>query len=299
LAGDPLMLEGMFAFARSLLFLAPAALILAAPGETAQAQLPPAGDPPFVPTPERVVEEMLALARVGPGDTVYDLGSGDGRAVIAAARTGARGIGIEYDAALVTLSKAAAERAGVTDRVEFLHQDLFASDFGSATVVFLYLGADFNLRLRPRLLADLRPGTRVVSHAFHMGDWEPDSTVTIGTGAGRATLFSWTVPTGTDGFWSLEVDGTQPVTLEILQAFQRLSGTVRAEGADWPILAGRVAGEAVEFAIPVRSSGGPALWFRGRVIDGRIRGVVEGPAPWGGRRWQAVRLNDPTRAPLP
>src|SRR5919109_1152283 len=131
-----------------------------------------ARDVPYVPTPERVVDKMLELAKVGPQDVVYDLGSGDGRIVIAAARKhGARGVGIDIDPQRIKEGRDNARRAGVADRVEFREGDLFKADIGDATVVTLYLMSSVNLRLRPKLLNELKPGTRVVSHAFGMGDW--------------------------------------------------------------------------------------------------------------------------------
>jgi len=157
-------------------------LWLALAGAAAAAPVPPAAsldeEVPYVTTPEHVIEAMLELARVGPGDHVIDLGSGDGRIVIAAARRGATALGVEIDPRLVRESVANAERAGVAARTRFVEQDLFDTDLAPATVVTLYLLPGFNLRLRPRLLA-LRPGTRVVSHDWDMGDWAPERTVTL------------------------------------------------------------------------------------------------------------------------
>ena len=154
--------------------------------------LPPAlaRDVPYVPTPEKVVERMLEIAQVGPNDVVYDLGSGDGRIVIAAARTrGARGVGIDIDPDRVKEARANARSAGVSDRVEFREADLFKTDLGEATVVTLYLLSSVNLQLRPKLL-ELKPGTRIVSHAFDMGDWKPLKTEKVGT----STVYYLVVP---------------------------------------------------------------------------------------------------------
>ena len=148
-------------------------------------------DVPYVPTPETVVEEMLKMAEVGKTDVVYDLGCGDGRIVITAAQKyGARGVGYDIDPQRISESNANAAKAGVTDRVKFSVQDLFTADFKEATVVTLYLLPEVNLRLRPKLLAELKPGTRIVSHAFDMGDWKPDKTAEID---GRMIYF-WVVP---------------------------------------------------------------------------------------------------------
>jgi ubiquinone/menaquinone biosynthesis C-methylase UbiE len=147
-------------------------------------------DVPFVPTPERVVAKMLEVAKVGPRDVVYDLGSGDGRIVIAAAKKGARSIGIDIDPERIREARENARRAGVTKRVEFREGDLFKADFSDATVVTLYLLSGVNLKLRPKLLAELKPGTRIVSHGFDMGDWKPAGTYTVGT----STVYYWVVP---------------------------------------------------------------------------------------------------------
>lgn len=148
-------------------------------------------DVPFVPTPENVVDKMLDVAKVGKNDVLYDLGSGDGRIVIAAARKrGARGVGIDIDPQRIRESRDNARKAGVSSRVEFREGDLFKADIGDATVVTLYLLPKLNLKLKPKLLADLKPGTRIVSYGFDMGDWAPDTAVEVGS----STLYVWVVP---------------------------------------------------------------------------------------------------------
>jgi SAM-dependent methyltransferase len=144
----------------------------------------------FVPTPEKVVDAMLKLADVKPGDMVYDLGSGDGRIVIAAARLGAQGVGIELDPALVAEATRKAQKAGLADRARFIEGDIFKTDVTPATVVTLYLLSSINERLQPKLLRELRPGSRIVSHRFGMRDWAPDQTVHV---AGKDVLM-WRVP---------------------------------------------------------------------------------------------------------
>lgn len=154
-------------------------------------------DVPYVPTDDRVVATMLRLAGVGKGDVLYDLGSGDGRIVIAAARRfGARGVGVEIDPDRVREAQENAQRAGVADRVRFVQQDLFEADIREATVVTLYLLPDVNLKLRPKLLRELRPGTRVVSHNYGMGDWKPVRTLEIKLPEGGAdhVVHLWVVP---------------------------------------------------------------------------------------------------------
>jgi SAM-dependent methyltransferase len=157
--------------------------------------LHPGADVHYVQTPNEVVVEMLRLARVDRNDVVYDLGSGDGRLVIAAARDfGARGVGVEIDPKLVALSVEAALREGVGDRVTFREGDLFKTDLSDATVVTLYLSTSINLRLRPKLVRELQPGARVVSHAFAMGDWNPSQTTSVQTRDGRVDVYLWVIP---------------------------------------------------------------------------------------------------------
>jgi SAM-dependent methyltransferase len=152
---------------------------------------PRAPDVPYVPTPQPVVDEMLRLAAVKPGDVVYDLGCGDGRIVVTAAqRFGVRGVGIDINPERVADARENVKKAGLDGRVEIREQDLFETDFHEASVVTLYLLPAVNLKLRPRLLEQLRPGARIVSHAFDMGDWKPEQTVSVN----GATVYLWTVP---------------------------------------------------------------------------------------------------------
>jgi SAM-dependent methyltransferase len=164
------------------------------PGDVAPSPTPTASvkpDVPYVPTPDAVVERMLELAKVNKNDLLYDLGSGDGRIVIAAAKKyGAKGVGVEIDPQLVEKAKANAKTAGVSDKVEFRQQNLFDVNLSEASVVTLYLLPQVNLKLRPQLLRQLKPGTRIVSHEFNMGDWQPEQTVKL---EGR-TIYVWTVP---------------------------------------------------------------------------------------------------------
>jgi len=164
---------------------------------SAQTPAPVKPDVAYIPTPQVVVDAMLRLAQVTPSDIVYDLGSGDGRIVIAAAANyGARGVGIEIDPALVGKATENARAAGVSDRVQFVNQNLFTADIRQASVVTLYLLQSLNERLRPRLLTELKPGTRVVSHVFDMGpEWPPDESVMVGF----SPLFLWTIRSPTDG----------------------------------------------------------------------------------------------------
>ncbi len=193
---------------------------------TARAQWP--YEVPFVPSPQVVVDEMLRLAEVNAQDFVIDLGSGDGRILITAARKfGARGLGVDLDEHLVMQSEAAAQDAGVAQRVQFLRQDLFKTDLSRASVITLYLLPGVNMRLRPVLLG-LKPGTRIVAHDFELGDWKPDAKVTI-----RKNVMLWVVPAKIEGRWRLQVPlpaGTQTWDLDLRQKHQEIDGVVRAAG---------------------------------------------------------------------
>ena len=225
----------------------------------------------WVPTPGDFIEAMLDAARVTPADYVIDLGSGDGRIVIAAARRGARALGIEYNPDLTELSRRNAETAGVADRARFVTADIFASDLGRATVITLYLLPDLNLRLRPTLLG-LAPGTRVVSHAFHMGEWTPDETLLV---ADREA-YLWIVPARAGGVWSLRNGGT-PSELRIVQNFQKIEGTVRP---GLPIAGGRILGDRISFRAGDAS-------YEGRITGDAMEGTVT--AGGIGRTWSASR----------
>lgn len=178
-------------------------------------------DVPFVPSEDRVVEAMLKLAAVDSDDVVYDLGSGDGRIVIAAARDhDAQAVGVEMDSRRVAQAEARAELAGVSHLVSFVEYDLFHADFSPATVVTLYLLQSVNTTLRPRLLEELRPGSRIVSHAFGMGDWKPDRRLTYG-GIG---IFLWIVPAKVAGTWEWNTEGGRRYRVRLEQTWQRVSG---------------------------------------------------------------------------
>ncbi len=168
------------------------ALIGAVAVPSAAQQAPRTPDVIYVPTPQEVVDAMLKVAKVTKNDVIYDLGSGDGRIPITAAKQyGARGIGIDIDPQRISEANANAKAAGVTDKVKFLNQDLFTTNISEATVVTLYLLPSLNLKLQPKLMKELKPGTRIVSHAFDMGDWKPEQTLDVN---GR-TVYYWTIPT--------------------------------------------------------------------------------------------------------
>lgn len=235
----------------------------------------------YEPTPHETVPRMLSLARVGSGDFLIDLGSGDGRIPIAAARNGARALGIEIDPGLVAKARANAQAAGVADRVSFRQEDLFQTPLGEATVIALYLLPEMNEQLRPRILA-LRPGTRVVAHRFGMGDWKPDATDDDG-----GYVFLWIVPAHVAGRWHLR-HGDDRIVLDLRQRFQEIYGSAAIAGST-PLRfsAGRLQGEAIEFTLHLH---GRPTRFRGTVAGNAMQG------PGGGfgfstfsGGWQATR----------
>lgn len=231
---------------------------------------------PYVPTPNTAVDRMLQIAGVGPGDLVLDMGSGDGRIVIAAAQLGARGRGVEINPDLVERSKRNAERAKVSGRTEFVKEDMFTTPLADVSVLTLYVLTQSNLKLRPRILSEMRPGSRVISHQFGMQDWEPDRFERHGFNR----LYLWYVPASVGGHWEFE-SGDDHFTLEIMQEFQQIRGTAYF-GSEWlPIRNTRLQGAEIDFEIG-RGNGEP-LRFSGTVADNTI-------VPRGGGQWRATRI---------
>lgn len=228
------------------------AVLFAFAAAAAPARAAPVEEVPYVTTPGNVTAAMLDLAGVAAGDHVIDLGSGDGRIVIAAARRGATGLGVDNDPGLVAESIANARRAGVADRARFLEQDLFTTDLSPATVVTMYLLPEVNLRLRPAILG-LRPGTRVVSHDWDMGDWKPDRSVTVAVPEKKLGLekssrvFLWIVPARVEGLWCGRA-GNRRATLRLGQAFQAVRGELREGGSAPERVAGRLDGATLAMA---------------------------------------------------
>jgi predicted O-methyltransferase YrrM len=219
---------------------------------------------------------------VGKDDFVIDLGSGDGRIVIAAAKQfGARALGIEIDPKLVEKARKNAEMAGVAGRTEFLVQDLFMASLRDATVVTLYVFTTTNLRLRSRLLDELRPGTRIVSHAFSMGGWLADKHENFR----GADLYLWIVPAKIAGVWDV-TDGSRRFTIEFEQAFQEIKGTARIEDRKVPLSAASLTGDRIEFTLG--RGGGEPMTYRGKVSGDRIQALTEGGAA--SSAWQARRV---------
>jgi SAM-dependent methyltransferase len=212
----------------------------------------PGKDVMWLPTPDAMVTRMLQAVKTSSDDLVYDLGAGDGRIPIAAAKEfGANAVGIEYDGELAALARRNAERAGVADRVAIVHGDIFREDSSRATVVTLYLLPDLNQQLRPRILR-MKPGTRVVSHMWDMGEWEPDATFRVA----QSEAFAWTVPARVEGRWTLEADdGRWRGELEIAQQFQRVGGTLTIRGKAQPLLGAYVQGGTLGFTFVDRDGG--------------------------------------------
>jgi SAM-dependent methyltransferase len=212
----------------------------------------PGKDVMWLPTPDAMVTRMLQVARTTSTDLVYDLGAGEGRIPIAAAkRFGARAVGIEYDQALAALARRNAKRAGVADKVTIIAGDIFREDFSKATVVTLYLLPELNQQLRPQLL-QMKPGTRIVSHMWDMGEWEPDESFRAGDSEGHL----WIVPANLAGRWTLRDDsGFVDGEIDFSQQFQRLGGTVTLRGKTQPLLGAYVQGEYVGFTF-VHHDGG-------------------------------------------
>jgi SAM-dependent methyltransferase len=194
----------------------------------------------WVPTPQALVDKMLDLAKVTPSDYVIDLGSGDGRTVITAAKRGAKALGIEYNPEMVELSKRSAAKEGVGDRASFVKADLFESDFSQAQVITMFLLSSINLKLRPKIL-DLKPGTRIVSNTFDMGDWKADETATVPGCNSWCTAHLWIVPAKAQGTWKLPQG-----ELVIKQTFQTITGTLKNGAVATPVN-GKLSGEQITF----------------------------------------------------
>ena len=242
----------------------------------------PGKDVMWLPTPDAMVTRMLRAARTTSVDIVYDLGAGDGKIAIAAAKEfGARAVGVEYDGALAALARRNAERAGVASKVTIIQGDIFKEDFSQATVVTLYLLPDLNQQLRPQLLL-MKPGTRVVSHQWEMGEWEPDETLRVG----ESEAFLWTVPARVDGRWTLRDEhGFWEGELEFTQQFQRIGGTLTIRGKTQPLLGAYVQGEVIGFTFVDRDGGVRSVRARvnGAAVSGSLR-FAGNLTPIAGRR---------------
>lgn len=226
----------------------------------------------WVPTAQTLVDRILDMAQLTPQDRLVDLGSGDGRTVITAAKRGARARGIEFNPNMVAISKRAAEAEGVENRATFEQADIFKSDFSDATVVTLFLLPDLNIRLRPTLL-DMKPGTRVVSNSFMMGDWKPDESTQVSDSCSTyCNAYKWVVPAKVAGTWKL---GKQDLVLS--QSFQMVEGNVRQSGNSTPITQSRLDGARIAFMAGQDR-------YEGEVNGDRMQGTVNGQTAWSATR---------------
>lgn len=260
---------------RVVVLAAAGALALAAPGGAAAQDL----DVPYVPTPMDVVSTMLELAGPTPQDSLYDLGSGDGRIVITAAeRYGTPGVGVELDSSRVATARQSSRESGIQDRVRFIHGDLFEVDVGDATIVTLYLLPSVNRELRPRLLRQLRPGSRVVSHDFDMGAWGADSVVTVPEDdGGRSTVFFWEIPAHVAGTWVVTRPDGSEARLEVDQRYQELRVRLDSGDAETDVGGAGLEGERISFVLGTSR-------YEGTVTGDGMRGTTDGGGSWSARR---------------
>ena len=251
-----------------------AALPLGAHAQSAKGYEPQVGqegkDVIWVPTPQALVDKMLDMAKVTPKDYVIDLGSGDGRTVITAAKRGSKALGIEYNPDMVELSKRTAAKEGVSDKASFVKADLFESDFSQAQVITMFLLSSINLKLRPKIL-DLKPGTRIVSNSFDMAEWKPDETANLAGCSSWCTAHLWIVPTKVGGVWT-----TSQGELTLKQTFQIITGTLKSGNVATPVT-GKLNGDEISF-----SAG--ELQYTGRVNGNSIEGTLKT-----GEKWSASR----------
>ena len=266
-------LRAWLVFVFSAAFLFAVDCVQAQPAKDYQPQVGQEGkDVIWVPTPQSLVEKMLDIAKVTPKDFVMDLGSGDGRTVITAAKRGAKAMGIEYNPEMVELSKRNAAKEGVSDRASFTKADLFETDLSQATVITMFLLPDINIKLRPKIL-NLKPGTRIVSNSFTMGDWNDDDTVTVKDScASYCTAHLWIVPAKAEGSWQMP-DGE----LTLKQTYQMISGSLNRGGNTTQITNGKLNGDQITFNV------GSAV-YRGRVAGNSMEGSISS-----GGNWKATR----------
>jgi len=242
----------------------------AQPAKEYQPEVGQAGkDVVWVPTPQALVDKMLDMAKVTPKDYVIDLGSGDGRTVITAAKRGSKALGIEYNPDMVELSKRAAAKEGVSDKASFMKADLFESDFSQAQVITMFLLPSINVKLRPKIL-DLKPGTRIVSNSFDMEEWKPDETATVEGCNNWCTAHLWIVPAKVGGSWKLPQG-----ELTLKQTFQMISGTLKNGNAATQV-SGKLNGDQITF-----TAGN--VQYTGRVSGNSMEGTA------GGNKWSATR----------
>jgi SAM-dependent methyltransferase len=223
----------------------------------------------WVPTPDELVQRMLRMAKVTPQDLVYDLGAGDGKIAIAAGKLGATAVGIEYNPDMARLAQCYVQADGMTGKVKIIQGDIFKEDFSKATVVTMYLLPELNLRLRPTILA-MKPGTRVTSHQFTMGDWEADETAEMD----YRTAYLWIVPAKAEGTWTLRDQGGAQYTVNLAQKFQKISGDVSVGGNKQPLVGATLRGDEIKFAF--NDEKGVTRTLTGTVRGNEITGVLKG-----------------------
>ena len=278
-----------------------AALALALPAGAAAQETSAATRTPdvhFVPTDTTKVREMLTAAAVSATDVVYDLGCGDGRFVITAVKKykAKRGVCVDIDPVRIKESRSNADTAGVVSKIRFVEGDLFEQDLSEASVVTLYLLPSLNVRLRPKLFDELRPGTRVVSNAFDMGDWKADSTMTIKTNSGmQSYAYLWIIPADVSGQWRLRTEGgrAKEYTLDVKQKYQEVSGTAKGGGQATPLANFTVDGDRIAFTL---GDGADRAEFTGKVTGDKASGTAKGKG--GTWSWSASRTKPGDRPEL-
>jgi hypothetical protein len=257
---------------------------------------------PYVPTPQAVVDRMLEVAKVGPHDYLIDLGSGDGRIVVTAARKyGTRGFGVDLSPERIRESNENARKAGVTEKVAFYQRDLFETSLGTATVITMYLLPQVNIELRPRLL-DLKPGTRLVSHDFDMGDWKPDTHLKLdsqekyGGAGGTSEIYFWIVPARVAGVWQWELPVSgKPVAYEVKleQKYQAVTGSISVGGKPFKLINARLRGDEIRLMFTAEVNGSPVKHeFTGKVAGDGVMGSarLSGERMRGQHDWSAQRI---------
>jgi hypothetical protein len=261
------------------------------------------GDTPYVQTPANVVKAMLETAKVGPKDYVIDLGSGDGRMVITAAKEyGARGFGVDHDVRLVRLANTNAAKEGVADRAVFYARDLYKTDVHRATVMSIYLLPEVNLMVRPKLLRELKPGTRIVSHDYDMGEWKPDAQFTLeapGKTVGRdpvSQVFYWVVPANVTGEWNATVRTSpkpQEIALKLAQKFQFAEGSLEAGDTRAVLEEVKLVGPQLTFKARLPDASGriTVQEFTGRVVGDSIEGTIKADTNARAIAWRARRIS--------
>lgn len=256
-------------------------------------------DVPYVPTPHEVVREMLHIAGVKSSDVLYDLGCGDGRIVITAAKMlGVRGVGVDIDPQRIRESNENARKAGVTDKVQFLKKDLFSMDISKASVVTMYLLSSINMKLRPKLFRELKPGTRIVSHDFDMDDWTPDRQKEVN----GHTVYYWVIPANVSGTWKWSMSdgkGEKQYTLRLRQKFQKVSGTLRSGNSEAVLSNVQLTGDHIRFtAAHIRAGSTDPVEFVGKVKGNRIEGSMKQNSGGSAKlKWSAQR-DSSTKVPL-